>query len=138
MTNFTPEMIEKAKAAKTAEEILALAKENNMEMTEEEAKAYFEQFHKSGELSDDELDNVAGGGCHASDGRLITTIGNNCSHWHCKKCYNGHYAISRRSDASGKKHLCYDDKVFDDCCNNCYFCSYEGGTWYCNNSKNKK
>ena len=35
-----------------------------MEMTEEQAKAYFEQFHPvSGEISDDELENVAGGGC---------------------------------------------------------------------------
>lgn len=61
---FTPEMIEKAKAAKTAEELMALAKENNIEMTEEEAKTYFAQLHPaSGELSDDDLDNVAGGGC---------------------------------------------------------------------------
>ena len=37
--------------------------------TEEEAKAYFEQLHpKTGELSDDELDNVAGGGCHTKTG----------------------------------------------------------------------
>lgn len=61
MTNFTPEMIEKARAAKTVEELLALAKENGMEMTEESAKAYFEQLHKSVELADDELDSVAGG-----------------------------------------------------------------------------
>lgn len=64
MASITPEMIEKAKEAKTAEELLALAKENNIEMTEEEAKTYFAQLHPaSGELSDDDLDNVAGGGC---------------------------------------------------------------------------
>ncbi len=132
------ELILKAKEAKSAEELLALAKENGMEMTEEEANAYFAQLNPvSGELSDDELDNVAGGGCHASDGRLITTIGNNCSYWRCEKCYKDHYDISRRCDDSGIKHLCHDNKVIDDCCNNCYFCSYEGGTWYCNHSKNK-
>ena len=61
---FTPELIEKAKSAKTPEELLALAKENGMELTEESAKAYFEQLNpKTGELADDELDNVAGGGC---------------------------------------------------------------------------
>ena len=38
---FTPELIEKAKSAKTPEELLALAKENDMELTEESAKAYF-------------------------------------------------------------------------------------------------
>ncbi len=68
MTNFTPEMIEMANAAKTADELLALEKDNNIEMTEENAKAYFEQLNPvSGELSDDELDNVAGGGCGDDD-----------------------------------------------------------------------
>ena len=64
MNNLTPEMIEKAKAARSAEELLALAKENNVEMTEDEAAAYFAQLMpKSGELDDDDLDNVAGGAC---------------------------------------------------------------------------
>ncbi len=65
---FTPELIEKAKSAKTPEELMALAKENGMELTEESAKAYFEKLHpQSGEISDDELDNVSGGGCLVSD-----------------------------------------------------------------------
>ena len=66
MKNLTPEMIEKAKAAKSAEELLELAKASNVEMTEEEAKTYFAQLSpKSGELDDDDLDAVAGGagGC---------------------------------------------------------------------------
>ena len=66
MLNLTPEMIEKAKAVKSAEELLALAKENGVELTEKEAATYFAQLNpKSGELDDDELDNVAGGlgGC---------------------------------------------------------------------------
>ena len=45
--NFTPELIEKAKSAKTPEELMSLAKENGIEQT--------------GELSDSELDNVSGG-----------------------------------------------------------------------------
>ena len=66
MKNLTPEMIEKAKAAKSAEELLALAKENGVEMTADEAATYFAQLNpKSGELDDDDLDAVAGGkaGC---------------------------------------------------------------------------
>ena len=66
MKNLTPEMIEKAKAAKSAEELLELAKANGVEMTVDEAKTYFAQLNpKSGELDDDDLDNVAGGagGC---------------------------------------------------------------------------
>ena len=68
MKNLTPEMIEKAKKAKSPDELLALAKENEVELTEEEAKAYFAQLNPtSGELSDDELDAVSGGCDHSSD-----------------------------------------------------------------------
>ena len=64
MKNLTPEMIEKAKAVKSAEELLALAKENNVEMTADEAATYFAQLNpKSGEVNDDDLDSVAGGAC---------------------------------------------------------------------------
>jgi type III secretion system FlhB-like substrate exporter len=42
MKNLTPEVIAKAKATKSAEELFALAKANNVELTEEEAKIYFE------------------------------------------------------------------------------------------------
>ena len=64
MKNLKPEMIEKAKEAKSAEELLELAKENNVEMTADEAATYFAQLNpKSGELDDDDLDNVAGGAC---------------------------------------------------------------------------
>ena len=38
---FTPELIEKAKSAKSPEELFALAKENGVELTEESAAAYF-------------------------------------------------------------------------------------------------
>ena len=54
------ELIAKARTAKSPEELLALAKENGIELTEETAKMYFDQLHpKTGELDDDELDNVA-------------------------------------------------------------------------------
>ena len=64
MKNFNAEMIEKAKVAKSVEELLEIAKANNIEMTADEAATYFAQLNpKSGELSDDDLDNVSGGGC---------------------------------------------------------------------------
>ena len=57
------ELLAKAKEMKTPEELMALAKENGIELTEESAAAYFDRLHpQTGELSDDELDNVAGGG----------------------------------------------------------------------------
>ena len=61
MTNFTPELIAKAKAAKNAAELFELAKAAGVELTEEEAKAYFDQLHTGGALDDDDLDAVAGG-----------------------------------------------------------------------------
>ena len=83
MTNFTPELIAKAKATKSAEELLELAKENGIELTEEEAKTCFEQLHTNGAVSDDDLDAVAGGGslCAFFEAffRLKTKInGNTC------------------------------------------------------------
>lgn len=55
------ELFEKAKTAKTAEELLQMAKAENIEMTAEEAEKAFAGLHKTGELSDEELDNVSGG-----------------------------------------------------------------------------
>ena len=60
---FSKELIEKAKTAKSAEELLAMAKAENIELTEEQAAKAFAELSKNGELSDEELDNVAGGGC---------------------------------------------------------------------------
>ena len=55
------EIIAKAREAKSAEELLAMAKENDIEFTGEQAKEYYDRLHATGELADDELDNVAGG-----------------------------------------------------------------------------
>jgi hypothetical protein len=87
MTNFTPELIAKAKTAKTSEELLKLAKTNNVELTEEEAKTCFAQLGlgASGAVTDDELENVAGGfncggenesDADTTDSKLNTNIGN--------------------------------------------------------------
>ena len=67
MKNITPELIEKAKTAQSAEALLALAKENGVELTEEEAKTYFAQINRAGAVSDDELDAIVGGGCFGDD-----------------------------------------------------------------------
>ena len=60
------EMIEKAKAAESAEEFLEIAKENGIDMTADEAKTYFEQLNANS-LDDDLLLNVSGG-CDSSSG----------------------------------------------------------------------
>ena len=84
--NFTAEQIAKAKAAKSAEELLAFSKECNFALTEDEAKFYFGQWHREGELADKELSDVSGGS-QCVDGKtyssdypyyLIVTAGNSC------------------------------------------------------------
>lgn len=128
--NVMNEITAKAKKAKSVEELLALAKENGMEeINEETAVAYFEYFHKSGELSDEELDNVAGGGCHARDGRLIVTAISSCINWTCEKC--GWV----RTVHGGKRCGC--SQMGTDC-GNCRYCTYEKGMWYCNDPRNMK
>ena len=67
MRSFTPELVAKAKEAKSTEKLLELARENNVEMTEEEAETCFSQLNGSGAVSDDELNVVAGGGCGSDD-----------------------------------------------------------------------
>ena len=62
-TKIDEELIAKAKQVNSVEELMALGKENGYPVNEKEAEFYFGKLHKTGELSDDELDNVAGGGC---------------------------------------------------------------------------
>ena len=57
---LTPEIIEKAKAVKSAEELLLLAKEHGIAMTPDEANTYFEQINGK-HLDDDLLEGVSGG-----------------------------------------------------------------------------
>ncbi len=72
--NISKELLEKARTANSAEELLAMAKAENLNLTEEEASKAFAEFNKTGELSDEELDNVSGGGCGDSE-----TDGGNCA-----------------------------------------------------------
>ncbi len=124
------ELIAKARKVKTPEELIALAKENGTEMTEESAKAYFGQLHPtSGELSDEELDNVSGGGCYNGD-RLVTTVLNYCDEWRCKD-------DGSQCSIQGPMVYCNTCKVGAFCCS-CHYCTYEKGLWLCNCAANKK
>lgn len=127
MVNFNKEMIEKVKGAKSAEELLELAKANGVEMSADEAATYFAQLSpKSGELDDDELDTVAGGGCgYASDGRKIVEAKARChTGFECKNgCGNNvNYGECKCNVCGGAWH-----------CENCAYFSREGNKMYCNN-----
>ena len=60
MTNLSAEMIQKAKSAKSAKELFELAKAEGIDITEDEARKYFEQINLP-TLDDELLDMVSGG-----------------------------------------------------------------------------
>mgnify|MGYP002729161089 FL=1 len=124
------ELLAKAKNAKTPEELIALAKENGTEMTEESAEAYYNLLHpQNGEVSDDELDNVAGGGCH-NGGKLVVSVMHYCDEWRCKD-------DGSQCDIDGILVNCNTCRVAAYCFS-CKYCSYEKGLWLCNNPVNMK
>ena len=64
---LSKEQIKKAREAKTPEELQKLAAENDIQLTTEEAEQGYAQLHHgSSQLTDEELDNVSGGGCSSS------------------------------------------------------------------------
>ena len=58
---LTKEQVAKAMACKTAEELMAMAKAEGIELTKEEAEAYMAEMEDV-ELDSDTLKQVAGGG----------------------------------------------------------------------------
>ena len=94
------ELLEKAKKCSTKEELLELAKSENVEVSDDEINVLLKSTVTNRELSDEELENVAGGSCYSGSTfadlgiepqneygakqesyyhPLITTIGNYCS-----------------------------------------------------------
>ena len=61
---ITKEMLEKAIQCETAEELMAYAKTEGVDITKEEAEAYMAELTDF-ELDTDTLQNVAGGGCYS-------------------------------------------------------------------------
>ncbi len=134
---MTNEQISKAKECKSAEELLALAKENGIEMTAEEAEAKFAQLNNEGELSDDELSGAAGGGCGGGEDPEMQqyfriTEEDYCnSDWRCKYCderelqwdpFNAHY-----------EHRCSVTKIwkFIECVDCKHYVAGNGKKGYC-------
>ena len=64
---ITEEMIEKAMQCKTAEDLIAYAKTEGVELTKAEAEAYMAELADV-ELDEAALKKIAGGDCYAVDG----------------------------------------------------------------------
>ena len=63
-SKLTKDMIEKAMKCQTADELIALAKTEGMEITKAEAEAYLDELQNV-ELDNAALDKVAGGNCYS-------------------------------------------------------------------------
>ena len=61
---ITKEMLEKAMQCETVEDLIAYAKTEGVDLTKEEAEAYFAELSEC-ELQDGDLKHVAGGLCGA-------------------------------------------------------------------------
>ena len=123
------ELLEMAKRANSAEEFFALTKESDVELTQEQAEAYFEQINKWEELSDDELDNVAGGTAYDNEEWPVVRPNNFCEHWTCLYCES---ELVDKHLGRNARHTCgkYSQSNIKPRCGNCLFCVYNG-QWNC-------
>ena len=136
------ELIAKAKEAKSAQELLAMAKENGIDITMEDADVYYAQLHKTGELADDELGDVSGGGCKTSGGQTVVSSGKQCftgqflSNWYLDE--NNNVCSQREDNVALRKlwaitvnNIVTDMMREEEFCGNCRYLEFKGGTGYC-------
>ena len=136
------DMMEKAQGAKTPEELLVLAKEADIQMSPQEAEETFALLNKKGELSDEELDNVAGGGCDTTvDGKTYTVVSSGLD------CFTGQYEANyERNGVDGvvagplyaqdnySLRFTWKDFAYPGQCGMCRWLSFKAGTGYCSKS----
>lgn len=67
---FSEELMKQARGARSVQELRTMANECGFEMSAESAEKYYAALHPhGGEVADDELDNVTGGGCSGDDNK---------------------------------------------------------------------
>ena len=72
---ITKEMVEKVMQCETADELIALANSEGIELTKEEAEAYLAELEDF-ELDSDALQKVAGGGVYDTVSTIIKEVPN--------------------------------------------------------------
>ena len=102
--DITPEQIEQITSANSIEELKSVAEEQGIDVTDEEIACVWETLHEQEmvKLSDDELENVAGG-CGKPLNPKISDKG--LTHWKCPKCkrayiWNGKWRESAAPDCN--------------------------------------
>jgi len=157
IATLTQEQHEKILEVKTSEDLEKFLTKTGLRLTEEE-KSQIHNYVNTGlaELSDDELDNAAGGHggmCHDKKGREIVTLITNCVHGLKEKQHIYNTSMSGMGDMTinyqGYREaliICGDarghggggpsEKVQGQYqkagSNQCIYLSYEKGIWYCN------
>ena len=86
-------MREKVRTAGSVQELLDIAEKEGVALTEEKAEELFTKLQPAiGELSDNELDAVSGGGCaESSDSnyKSIHSTDQACPYYQCDRCKGG-------------------------------------------------
>ncbi len=96
------ELMLKAKSAKSADDILEIAKENGLEVSREDAEMYIQTNAKSGEISDEALGGVTGGAAYTlRGGYLIVTNFHECDRWKCDECGGDRFEYMHVASDSG-------------------------------------
>ena len=101
-------------------------KAHGCEVTAAELEEFMKNGGKSGELTDDELDNVAAGkkcGTIYHNGRPVVTALNSCDRWRCYLC-----ECSRREKHKNTHTPGY---VSGHCCNTCKYYKLSGALYLC-------
>ena len=111
----SPELLQKANMAGTPEELQALAKENGIDLTPEQARDCFDRLNQVGELADGELENVSGGGCSPGNPKRPPRPGNYvCEYFSAKRSGEAGCATCKYADSAGKgKYYCTHSSNFD-------------------------
>lgn len=102
---LTAEQLMKARSAKSAEELMELAKADGIEVTEEQAAEQFIMLHSEGELADIELDNVSGGECDSGSKGKTFERGDHVRI--TEGAYKGRTGVVDRPDYGNREHLAY-------------------------------
>ena len=132
---MTEEQIQKARTAGSAEELLEMAKAEGIELTLEQAQESFTQLNPpQGELADEELSNVAGGGCGTAIGTHEYTVVTSCH-----RC--GRYVTGYWENSDGEVMFSWGDnpglrKTWYQCssdgqCGRCRHLKFKGSTGVC-------
>lgn len=124
-------LLEKAKKAKTKEELIALAKENSILLADEEVEYYLSLLNGSsihGELGDDELEDVSGGCKTEEYGKRYTVVTSGT------KCFNGKYEKIRGQYPPLHSSLreTWSNWSSDGCCGRCSHLGFKSnGLGFC-------